>query len=95
MSIWSEGAAQAIKDGYLPGSWQPMLDRYLKENFPNLVQELEALGDYENYLVTRVEGAREKQSLMIEQGTAPQAARELALAELLPAPSEEEEERDE
>ena len=80
-TFWKELAKQEIKAGYIPGSWQGLLDRSLQESRPELVKELGE--DYQSYLIVQVAAARQAQQDLLEQGTNPQTARELAMRELL------------
>lgn len=88
MSIWKDQADKARADDYQPGSREPMLNRHMRANFPELVKELEKAGDYQDYLVTKVAASREMEFQLHDQGTDPHTARELAMADLLPTPPE-------
>lgn len=80
-SNWKARAQKELKAGYIAGSWQGMLDRALRENRPELVKELGQ--DYQNYLIVMVAQARDHQQTLLQQGTNPHAARELAIQDLM------------
>ena len=85
MKTWKELAEEARADDYQPGNhWERMLDRHLKANFPALVKELGK--QYQDYLQARTNEVMNLEVTMIHQGTDPQAARELAMQDLLPVP---------
>lgn len=84
---WQELADEAIKAGYVPGNhWETLLRRSLLRGRPALAKELgEELGPY---LAVQAHRALEQYHRLTEQGTHPEVARELALAELLGSGSE-------
>lgn len=87
MSYWAEKAQRERAKGYRPGNhWERQLRKHLTEIFPALVKELGK--DFENYLQSITADVMELYQTMLDQGTDPQAARELAMAELLPAEPE-------
>ena len=83
MTTWKQRAAEAIKAGYQPGNgWERMLERHLKGMFSDLVKELGS--DLKHYLAVQTNDALEMYHRLTEQGTNPEAARELAMQQLLP-----------
>ena len=92
LKTWNQRAEEAIQAGYEPGGpWEMMLKRHMMSCFPALVAELEATGSFVPYLQTMTASAKDLYATMLEQGTKPMAARELAMDRLLPKPPEEEE----
>lgn len=83
---WKEEAA---KIGSLGMPFARLLKSHLLRWFPALVKQLEATGDLEAYTVVMGYRALDKQATMVEQGTDYLIAHELAMAELLPTPPDE------
>lgn len=78
---WKASAQRAQAEGYLPGNhWEQMLRRGMNDS---LKVELQRTGDLEAYLQTRTHRAMEEYDRLLEEGTPPQTARELALEDLL------------
>lgn len=89
-SDWKARAAQAKKEGYLPGNpWEKMLQRHLERLFPLLVKELGP--DLKPYCQTMTSEAMDLADKLENQGTDPETARELAMDRLLPKPPDEQE----
>lgn len=85
---WKAAAAAAEEAGYLAGNdLEKSLERHLRRLFPDLVTELGA--DLTPYLEVQVHLAHERMYRMEDQGMDPQAAREMALADLYPTPPDE------
>lgn len=79
MSVWTEQAAR-LKD-YRPGNaWESLLRRAMS---PAKAAELGP--DLEPFLRVQTSRALDQYELMLDQGTAPQVAQELARADLLAA----------
>jgi hypothetical protein len=70
-----------------------MLSRHLNRLFPELVSQLGK--DLTAYLVVKTNAALNLQTQLREAGSPPEAARETALAELLPVPEDEREQPEE
>ena len=79
---WKQKAFQAKREGYVPGQWQRMLDRHLRQFFPELVQELGP--EYQDYLVSQVYDNLLYHESLLSNRFPPESARELALESLLP-----------
>lgn len=78
---WKALAAKAVEEGYFPGSWEGMLRKSIERANPALVKELGA--DFPAYLIVCTARARDLNETLLEQGTPPQDARNLALQDLL------------
>jgi hypothetical protein len=84
-SDWKRWAAEAIEEGYLPGNrWEAWRMKYLRENQPELVKELEADGDLKEMVQVQTWRAMKLQESLEDEGTPPETAQELALANLFP-----------
>lgn len=84
---WKSAANEAIKQGYPKGNpWERAFHKHLLQNSPALAQEFQAERCLEAFLVVRTSEAMDRANQLEAQGTDPQIARELALAELLEAP---------
>lgn len=80
MSAWTE-RANALRD-YRPGNqWETLLRRAVARDRPQLAKELGA--ELEPYLRVRTADALTQYEQLVDQGTPPDTAREIALAELL------------
>jgi hypothetical protein len=89
VSNWKALAEQAKANGYLPGNQlEHSLKRHLTNVLPQLVAELEKTNDLQAYLEVKVSEAFDRMEKMEDQGTDPQTARELALADLYPTAPE-------
>jgi hypothetical protein len=87
MSTWEAKANEAIKEGYVVrNQWERMLEKHLKKFFPDLVREL--ANDLPAYLIVQTYDAMSMANRLEDEGTDPHTARELALADLLPTPPE-------
>lgn len=88
---WKDQAKAILLSGdYLQGGpWQLMLQRHLERLFPKLVQDLKAAGDYPSYLMVQTSAALDLYAKLANEGSHPEDARELALAQLLPRPQDE------
>ena len=85
MSVWKEAAERARQAGYHPGNpWERMLRKHLLLHFPNLAHELGP--ELNDYLQAEVHRVMTMEDQLLDGGTDPQAARELAMAELLREP---------
>ena len=79
---WQATAARLIRNGYAPGNaWENLLRRSLAASNPGLERELGPACPA--YLAVRTARAKEMYERLLGQGTDPQTARELAMAELL------------
>ena len=88
MKTWKQRAAEAVKAGYQTGNpWEGMLRRHLAAFFPELVRELGK--DLEPYIQTKTSQAMDLMHGLTDSGTNPHTARELAMADLLPRPTDE------
>jgi hypothetical protein len=79
---WKKRAKELEKEGFVPGNpWEQLFLASLKRARPELAKELGA--DLPHY--ARVQGAlaQKRYEALTEQGTPPETARELALADLL------------
>lgn len=86
MATWQELAAALVD--YHPGNqWERMLERHLRQFFPELVSELAS--NLPAYLSVQTASAMDLAERLEDQGTPPDAARELALSQLLPTPPDE------
>lgn len=85
---WQQAAETALQEGYRPGNaWERMLDRHVQRFLPELRAELAQ--DYQAYLQVTTHGAKELYHRLLDEGSDPMAARELAMAQLLPVPEDE------
>ena len=90
---WKAKAKEAIQAGYQAGNpWERMLEGQMNRCCPQLVRDLGS--DLQPYLQVRTSDAMDQEELMLDQGTDPQIARELALTALLEVPLEEEPDQD-
>lgn len=81
-SEWQKWAAEARKAGYEPGGeWENLLRKSVRRARPKLVKELG--DDFEAYLQVQAARAERQYRMLIEQGTPPDIAAELARSELL------------
>ena len=88
MKTWKQRAAEARKEGYLPGNaWELQADRHYQRCFPALVKELGK--EYKDFLQVKTSAALDLMDNLIDSGTHPEAAWELARAELFQVPPEE------
>lgn len=88
---WKSLAAEAEAAGYAPGNpWEALLLRHLTRTDPAKVAELTAAGDLTPYLRAAAAAAVKAEDLMLAQGTPPDVARELTMAQLLPPGADEE-----
>lgn len=86
---WKKRAEEAVASGYPAGNaWERQLALHLQRNFPNLAKEFQAAGQLREYLMVRTNEAMDRADLLERQGASPEAARELALSELLESPPE-------
>ncbi len=94
MSNWTQrakelGVTQLSAFGHL-------LERHIRANQPALLRELQAKQEFKPFLLVMQAGAEESFQTMVDQGSNPEQAREVALREMLetvqPAPEESPEE---
>jgi hypothetical protein len=87
-SFWTEQAEKARAAGYTPGNrWEKMRERYLRGNQPKLVAQLEAKGEFQDFLTFHVWEAQQYGERLESEGTPSSTAEELALALLFPEQS--------
>ena len=87
MATWKERAKAARADGHLAPRMEAMLERHLKQFFPELVKELGA--ELPDYLTVQAADAMEVYLRLTDEGTNPETAMELAREQLLPTPPDE------
>ena len=86
---WKRLAAKAIQEGYLSGNpWELDLKRHLERLFPALVKELGPAFPHD--LQVQTSNAMDFEDQILDSGTHPETARELARDRLLPKPPDEE-----
>jgi hypothetical protein len=79
---WPERAAEARAAGDLPGNgWELMPRRSLERTRPELLADLAP--EVKAYLEVRTASAMDLAERLEDQGTSPEVARELAMAQLL------------
>jgi|GEM_PF-3646269 len=78
---WKAEAEKAKADGYVSGHWEILLRQSIERKNPALVKELGS--DFQAYLIVQTSRAVDLYSNLIDEGTDPQTARELAMSELL------------
>lgn len=80
---WKAEAAKAREQGHIPGGpWEKSLERHLQNNCPKLVKELGE--DLPSFLQATTFQAGERMGELLDQGTNPESAQELALNEMYP-----------
>ena len=85
MIDWIELAKQAIAAGYQRRNpWETQYQTWLVRNRPRLVKEFSAARLLGSYVVVQVNNAMKLADRLERQGTPPETAQELALAELMP-----------
>lgn len=72
--------------------WEHLLRGALRRCQPDVHQAMEAAGTLDGYLESMVGTAMEQEQSMLAAGMTPEAAREIALNDLLEQPDEDEEE---
>lgn len=90
MTNWKQRAAEAVQQNYQPGNaWEAMLSRHLTRCFPELVKDLEKTNDLQAYLRTMTFDAMLLAEKLEDEGAPISSAEEIALAQLLQKPPEE------
>ena len=90
METWAQMAAKAVADGYLPGNrWEKKLRVYVLREMPEMVEELQATNDLDNYLRARTHSAFQEMEAMKSQGVTATESQSQAFRSMFPIPQSE------
>ena len=86
---WKSRAEAALAAGYVRRTHGAMFHVHLLRNYPDLVREFQVKRRcLAHYIIVRTNNAMNRADQLEREGTPPETAKELALAELLQAPPE-------